>query len=70
MVKALAQGFMLSVLLEIFVVLSPFYMQLVVDEAILMGWTHQLHGELLDPLKTSVVQNQRSMTTWVLRKVQ
>ena len=41
-----------------------------VDEAILMGWTHQLHGELLDPLKTSVVQNQRSMTTWVLRKVQ
>ena len=40
-----------------------------VDEAILMGWTHQLHGELLDPLKTSVVQNQRSMTTWVLRKV-
>ena len=41
-----------------------------VDEAILMGWTHQLHGELLDPLKTSVVQNQRSMTTWVLRKAQ
>ena len=41
-----------------------------VDEAILMGWTHQLHGELLDPLKTSVVQNQRSMTTRVLRKVQ
>ena len=41
-----------------------------VDEAILMGWTHQLHGELLDPLKTSVVQNQRSMTTWVLRKMQ
>ena len=40
-----------------------------VDEAILMDWTHQLHGELLDPLKTSVVQNQRSMTTWVLRKV-
>jgi ATP-binding cassette subfamily B protein RaxB len=36
-VKALAQGFLLSVLLEIFVVLSPFYMQLVVDEAILKG---------------------------------
>ncbi len=33
--KALAQGFLLSVLLELFVVLSPFYMQLVVDEAIL-----------------------------------
>ena len=36
-VKALAQGFLLSVLLELFVVLSPFYMQLVVDEAILKG---------------------------------
>lgn len=33
--KALAQGFLLSVLLELFVVLGPFYMQLVVDEAIL-----------------------------------
>lgn len=35
--KALAQGFLLSVLLELFVVLSPFYMQLVVDEAISKG---------------------------------
>jgi len=34
-VKALAQGLLLSLLLEIFVVLTPFYMQLVVDEAIL-----------------------------------
>jgi len=25
-------------------------------------------GELLDPLKVTVVQNQRSMTTWVVRK--
>lgn len=33
--KALAQGFLLSVLLEAFVLLAPFYMQLVVDEAIL-----------------------------------
>jgi hypothetical protein len=24
-------------------------------------------GELVDPLKTTVVQNQRSMTTWVIR---
>ena len=32
--KALAQGFLLSILLELFVVLSPFYLQLVVDEAI------------------------------------
>ena len=27
-------------------------------------------GELLDPLKTTVVQNQRCMTTWVCRKLQ
>lgn len=40
-----------------------------VDEALLMGLTHDLGGELLDPLKTTVVQNQRCMTTWVLRKV-
>src|SRR5437763_7281141 len=39
-----------------------------VDEAILMRLTEQLGGELLDPLKTTVVQNQRSMTTWVMRK--
>lgn len=28
----------------------------------------ELDGTLLDPLKTTVVQGQRSMTTWVLRK--
>ena len=39
-----------------------------VDEALLLQLTRQLGGELLDPLKTTVVQNQRSMTTWVLRK--
>jgi tellurite methyltransferase len=39
-----------------------------VDEALLLELTSQLGGELLDPLKTTVVQNQRSMTTWVLRK--
>ena len=39
-----------------------------VDEALLMHLTEQLGGELLDPIKTTVVQNQRSMTTWVLRK--
>jgi SAM-dependent methyltransferase len=38
------------------------------DEALLVGLTKELGGELLDPLKTTVVQNQRSMTTWVLRK--
>jgi SAM-dependent methyltransferase len=39
-----------------------------VDEALLMKATERLGGRLLDPLKTTVVQNQRSMTTWVLRK--
>ncbi len=39
-----------------------------VDELLLLSLTQELGGELLDPLKTTVVQNQRSMTTWVVRK--
>jgi tellurite methyltransferase len=39
-----------------------------VDEAMLMALTSRLGGTLLDPLKTTVVQDQRAMTTWVLRK--
>ncbi len=39
-----------------------------VDEALLAAATERLGGELADPLKTTIVQNQRSMTTWVLRK--
>jgi tellurite methyltransferase len=39
-----------------------------VDEALLMKLTEAMRGELIDPLKTTVVQNQRSMTTWVVRK--
>ena len=39
-----------------------------VDEALLMDWTRRLGGRLLDPLKTTVVQGQRAMTTWVVRK--
>lgn len=39
-----------------------------VDEALLMALAKNLGGQLVDPLKTSLVQNQRSMTTWVLRK--
>ena len=39
-----------------------------VDEALLLSLTDRLGGELADPIKTTVVQNQRSMTTWVLRK--
>lgn len=39
-----------------------------VDEAFLMGYTERMGGDLLDPIKTTVVQGQRSMTTWVVRK--
>jgi tellurite methyltransferase len=39
-----------------------------VDEAVLAAAAERMGGELADPLKTTVVQNQRSMTTWVLRK--
>jgi SAM-dependent methyltransferase len=38
------------------------------DEALLLRLTEELGGQMLDPLKTTVVQNQRSMTTWVLKK--
>jgi SAM-dependent methyltransferase len=39
-----------------------------VDAAMLSDLTRELGGELIDPLKTTVVQNQRCMTTWVVRK--
>jgi tellurite methyltransferase len=39
-----------------------------VDEPLLLQLTEELGGRLLDPLKTTVVQNQRCMTTWILRK--
>ena len=39
-----------------------------VDEELLLRWTAELGGQLVDPLKTTIVQNQRCMTTWVLRK--
>ena len=39
-----------------------------VDEAYLMTATAELGGKLLDPLKTTVVQGARSMTTWVVGK--
>jgi tellurite methyltransferase len=39
-----------------------------VDEAMLVTFTEELDAQLADPLKTTVVQNQRSMTTWVVRK--
>lgn len=39
-----------------------------VDEALLGSLAQRLGGEPADPLKTTVVQNLRSMTTWVLRR--
>jgi tellurite methyltransferase len=40
----------------------------VVDEAMLIERTARLGGQLLDPIKTTNVQQQRCMTTWVLEK--
>ncbi len=39
-----------------------------VDEAALMSMTAQMDALLVDSLKTTIVQNYRCMTTWVLRK--
>lgn len=39
-----------------------------VDEPMLMSVTAELGAELVDPLKTTIVQNLRCMTTWVARK--
>jgi SAM-dependent methyltransferase len=39
-----------------------------VDEELLLGLTKELNGVMVDPLKTTIVQDYRCMTTWVLRK--
>lgn len=39
-----------------------------VDERMLVDLTGDLGGSMVDPIKTTVVQDQRSMTTWVVRK--
>jgi len=39
-----------------------------VDEERLLTLTGNLGGRLLDPIKTTIVQNQRCMTTWVVQK--
>jgi SAM-dependent methyltransferase len=39
-----------------------------VDEAFLSQALDDLHGTMMDPLKTTIVQNERCMTTWVVRK--
>ena len=40
----------------------------VVDEQLLVETTDNLRGTLLDPIKTTNVQNLRCMTTWVVQK--
>lgn len=42
--------------------------RLLVDEAFLLETTERLEGTLLDPIKTTNVQNMRCMTTWCVRK--
>jgi tellurite methyltransferase len=39
-----------------------------VDEAMLKKVTAALGGEFIEPIKTTVVENLRAMTTWVVRK--
>lgn len=39
-----------------------------VDEELLLGLTSELNGVMVDPLKTTIVQDYRCMTTWVVRK--
>jgi SAM-dependent methyltransferase len=39
-----------------------------VDQQMLLSLTEEMNAVLVDPLKTTVVQDYRCMTTWVLRK--
>jgi hypothetical protein len=39
-----------------------------VDEEMLLELTAKMNAVLVDPLKTTIVQDYRCMTTWVLRK--
>jgi tellurite methyltransferase len=39
-----------------------------VDEEMLLGLTEEMNAVLADPLKTTIVQDFRCMTTWVIRK--
>jgi tellurite methyltransferase len=39
-----------------------------IDDRMLLAAADSLGGELFEPLKTVVVRNQRSMSTWCLRK--
>lgn len=39
-----------------------------VDQEMLLGLTEEMNAVLADPLKTTIVQDYRCMTTWVTRK--
>ena len=39
------------------------------DEAMLLRVSAELGAEFIEPIKTTVVQNMRAMTTWCLRKL-
>lgn len=39
-----------------------------VDQGMLLRLTDEMNAVLMDPLKTTIVQDYRCMTTWVLRK--
>ena len=41
-----------------------------VDEALLEKLTNDLKAGFVDPIKTTIVQNQRCMTTWVIQKLE
>jgi tellurite methyltransferase len=41
----------------------------IVDQRLLLDWTERLGARMLDPIKTTNVQQQRCMTTWCLEKV-
>ena len=42
----------------------------VVDERMLLEWTERLGARMLDPIKTTNVQQQRCMTTWSITKTE
>jgi len=65
--RVLRPGGMLFARLASTLLPDPHYTYLVSPEQ-LEQLTASLGGQLLDPIKTTVVHGQRSMTTWVVRK--
>ncbi len=39
-----------------------------VDQRMILNYTRDLDGDLIEPIKTTIVQDLRSMTTWVMKK--